>query len=56
MSFWGGWVPFIGWRTFYLDDLGELTDEKTDYKASCFCIEWLEAGILIHVVKDIKNG
>jgi hypothetical protein len=51
MRIFGGWLPFIGFRTFPVDGTGELVfdgGEATRY-SSCFCLEWLESGFIISV-------
>ena len=51
MRFFGGWLPFIGFRTFPVDGMGELVfdDKEATRTSSCFCLEWLEYGLILTV-------
>lgn len=33
-------LPFIGWRTLYIDDDGYPADRETQWLASCFVLLW----------------
>lgn len=46
MKLFGGWLPFLGLRTFPVTRDGEITAiQHANYEADCLVIEWLEEGI-----------
>ena len=56
MRFFGGWFPFIGFRTFVLTKEGFLSQDGEGDSCSCFCFEWLEHGIMFHLGRVEKDN
>lgn len=45
----GTWLPFIGFRSEFIDEDGYPTHEKTPWKADVFQIEWFGRGVALFV-------
>lgn len=53
MRIFGGILPFIGWRTTYVDRHGEPCDciNELHWKADSFEVEWLGHGMILFIGK-----
>ena len=48
----GKYIPFIGFRSEYIDEDGYPTHEVTPWKADVFQVEWLGHGVALFVCVD----
>jgi hypothetical protein len=49
MDIWGNYLPFVGFRTCWVNNDGEPTDIKAHWEADMFCIEWLGFGWIFYI-------
>lgn len=50
MKLFGNWLPFIGVRTWPINNAGEPTEvQKAHFEADFLCMEWLGFGVMFAI-------